>query len=86
MQISKPQIFNNWSVVANGWYIACASQSLAIGQAMSAVLCGQRIVVFRGQDGQVRALNAYCPHLGTDLGNWASGRQLDSLRLSSLGV
>jgi phenylpropionate dioxygenase-like ring-hydroxylating dioxygenase large terminal subunit len=68
MQISKPQIFNNWSVVANGWYIACASQSLAIGQAMSAVLCGQRIVVFRGQDGQVRALNAYCPHLGTDLG------------------
>lgn len=61
-------IFNNWSIVAKGWYIACASRSLPIGRATSLTLCGQRIVLFRGTDGQVRAIAAYCPHLGTDLG------------------
>ncbi len=38
------------------------------GQARSITLCDQRIVIFRGDDHQVRALEAYCPHLGTDLG------------------
>ena len=28
----------------------------------SFTICGQRIAVFRGSDGQVRALDAYCPH------------------------
>lgn len=68
MQTSNQQIFNNWGIVAKGWYIACASSALTTGQAKSVVICGQRIVVFRGQDDQVRALDAYCPHLGTDLG------------------
>ncbi|OLP17093.1 Rieske (2Fe-2S) protein [Leptolyngbya sp. 'hensonii'] len=61
-------IFNNWDVVAQGWYIACASRSLPREQARSVELCGQRLVVFRGVDGRVRALDAYCPHMGTDLG------------------
>jgi phenylpropionate dioxygenase-like ring-hydroxylating dioxygenase large terminal subunit len=62
------QIFNNWNVIAKGWYIACASRAVLIGQAQSLEICGQRIVVFRDADGQVHALDAYCPHLGTDLG------------------
>lgn len=62
------RIFNNWNVVAKGWYIACPSRDLSPGQVKSLELCGQKIVVFRGQDGKVRALDAYCPHLGTDLG------------------
>jgi phenylpropionate dioxygenase-like ring-hydroxylating dioxygenase large terminal subunit len=62
------QIFNNWNVVAKGWYIACPSGELSPGKAQSVEICGQRIVIFRGEDGQVRALDAYCPHLGTDLG------------------
>ncbi|MBD2652724.1 aromatic ring-hydroxylating dioxygenase subunit alpha [Synechocystis sp. FACHB-383] len=61
-------IFNNWQIIAKGWYIVCPSQTLRHGQAKSITLCGQKIVVFRGQDGKVRALHAYCPHLGTDLG------------------
>lgn len=60
-------IFNSWNVVVKGWYIACRS-SLGKGEAKSIDLCGQKIVIFRGEDGIVRALDAYCPHLGTDLG------------------
>jgi len=63
----KISIFNNSDVVAQGWYIICASHDVAMGKAKSFDLCGQRIVVYRGIDGKVRALDAYCPHLGTDL-------------------
>lgn len=62
------QIFNNWNVIAKGWYLACPSHALRPGQVKSLTLCGQRIVLFRGEDQAVRALHAYCPHLGTDLG------------------
>ncbi|BAY21211.1 Rieske [2Fe-2S] domain-containing protein [Calothrix sp. NIES-2100] len=62
------QIFNNWNIVAKGWYIACPSNALSQRQAKSVEICGQKIAIFRGEDGQVRALDAYCPHLGTDLG------------------
>jgi phenylpropionate dioxygenase-like ring-hydroxylating dioxygenase large terminal subunit len=62
------QIFNNWNVVAKGWYIACPSRALPKGKAKSVEVCGQKIAIFRGEDGQVRAMDAYCPHLGTDLG------------------
>ncbi len=62
------QIFNNWNVIAKGWYIACPSRELPDKTAKSLDICGQRIVIFRGEDGKVRALEAYCPHLGTDLG------------------
>lgn len=62
------EIFNNWDVVALGWYVACPSRELLQGKAKSLDICGQKIVVFRGSDGKVRALDAYCPHMGTDLG------------------
>ncbi|OKH37829.1 Rieske (2Fe-2S) protein [[Phormidium ambiguum] IAM M-71] len=62
------QIFNNWNIISKGWYIACASQELTKKQAKSVEICSQKIVLFRGEDGKVRALDAYCPHLGTDLG------------------
>jgi len=61
-------VFNNWDVVAKGWYIALPSSALARGRAQSVDVCGQRLVVWRGQDGRARALDAYCPHMGTDLG------------------
>lgn len=60
--------FNNWNIVTKGWYIACPSQTLPHGKAKSVEICGQKIVIFRGEDGKARALDAYCPHLGTDLG------------------
>jgi phenylpropionate dioxygenase-like ring-hydroxylating dioxygenase large terminal subunit len=62
------QVFNNPNIIAKGWYVACKSNEIPIAQAKSITLCNQRIVLFRGADGTIRALDAYCPHLGTDLG------------------
>ena len=63
----KMKVFNNWDIVAKGWYIVCPSQEIRQYKAKSFLICGQRIVFFRGQDNKIRALDAYCPHLGTDL-------------------
>jgi phenylpropionate dioxygenase-like ring-hydroxylating dioxygenase large terminal subunit len=64
----KMPIFNNWDIVTQGWYIACRIQEIPPGKAKSLTLCGQKIVIFRGEDNKIRALDAFCPHLGTDLG------------------
>ena len=64
----SPTIFNNPQIVAKGWYVVCPSHTIGKKQIQSFDICGQRIAVFRGEDGQVRALEAYCPHMGTDLG------------------
>lgn len=61
------KIFNNWDIVAKGWYIVCPSKEIPQGKAKSFNICGQKIIIFRGEDKQIRALDAYCPHLGTDL-------------------
>lgn len=61
------RVFDNWDVVAVGWYVACTSQELGAQGVRPAVIAGQRVVVYRGQDGAPRALDAYCPHMGTDL-------------------
>jgi nitrite reductase/ring-hydroxylating ferredoxin subunit len=66
--LKKMPIFNNWDIVTKGWYIACSSLEIPQGKAKSLTLCGQKIVIFRGQDNKIRALDAFCPHLGTDLG------------------
>ena len=65
--LTKHPIFANWRVIAKAWYFVAPSRQLADAKVMSFALYGQRIVVFRGQDGIVRALDAFCPHMGADL-------------------
>lgn len=61
-------VFNNWNEVALGWYYALPSGELKKKEVKSLFLCGQELVLFRGEDGVVAALDAYCPHMGTHLG------------------
>lgn len=61
-------IFNNWNEVAFGWYYLFPSHELKNGSVKSAQICGQEVVVYRGSNGVVGALDAYCPHMGTHLG------------------
>jgi cholesterol 7-dehydrogenase len=51
----------------NGWYNVAASKSLKIGQVEEINAFGQKLVMFRGEDGQVGILDVYCPHLQANL-------------------
>jgi phenylpropionate dioxygenase-like ring-hydroxylating dioxygenase large terminal subunit len=65
--VREMPVFNNWKVVARAWYFALRSDELAKGKTKSITLCRQKIALFRGEDGTVRAIDAYCPHMGVDL-------------------
>jgi phenylpropionate dioxygenase-like ring-hydroxylating dioxygenase large terminal subunit len=61
------RIFNNPKVVTESWYPVIASKKLKKLKSFSFKLGSQRLVVFRGEDNVVRALDAFCPHMGADL-------------------
>ncbi|MCS5710325.1 Rieske 2Fe-2S domain-containing protein [Candidatus Berkiella aquae] len=67
-QLREHTVFNNWDVMTEGWYIALKSSDLKKATAKSCLLGKQRIVFFRGDSGSVYALDAFCPHMGVDLG------------------
>lgn len=52
----------------NSWYRVAFSNELPRGGVKSVSAFGRDLVVFRGEDGQLGALDAYCPHLGAHLG------------------
>lgn len=62
-------VFANPDVVTEGWYPLCPSNALGRGASRSFRIAWQRVVAFRGEDGVVRALDAFCPHMGADLAN-----------------
>lgn len=59
--------FNEASRVVEGWYWALRSDALKKGQVKSLNLLGRELAIFRGADGKVVALDAYCPHMGAHL-------------------
>jgi len=67
--LRKTQTFNNPEVITESWYPLCSSKKIRKNQCQSFSILRQRIVIFRGESGQAYALDAYCPHMGADLGN-----------------
>jgi phenylpropionate dioxygenase-like ring-hydroxylating dioxygenase large terminal subunit len=67
--INGHRIFNNPHIVTEGWYPVCRSSELKKKKARSFLIFKQRIALYRTESGIVHALDAFCPHLGTDLGN-----------------
>src|SRR3546814_3723066 len=49
------------------WYPVALSSDLAPGQVIGRDIGDGRIVIYRGEDGAVRAMSAYCKHMGADL-------------------
>lgn len=70
-QVTQPiralPVFNNWDVVANAWYFAFASAELKNGEVKKLLIGTQHLVVFRTEDGDVRCMDGFCPHMGIDL-------------------
>lgn len=62
-------VFNNARVVPEGWYPLGPASQVSVGNVRSYLVAGQRVVVWRGSDGALRCLDAFCPHMGADLGN-----------------
>jgi cholesterol 7-dehydrogenase len=55
---------------AVGWYHLCDSNEIPRGQLKLFYILGREMVAFRGDDehGQVSVVEAYCVHLGANLG------------------
>lgn len=51
-----------------GWFCLGLSRTLAIGELKSIDAFGSKLVMYRGEDGEVNVLDGYCPHMGADLG------------------
>ncbi len=51
-----------------GWFALCYSDELAVGEVKPLRYFERDLVVWRGEDGAPRTLDAYCPHLGAHLG------------------
>ncbi len=50
----------------NAWYVACTPDEIE-GKPLGRMVCGQSIVFYRGPQGQVAALEDFCPHRGAAL-------------------
>ena len=51
-----------------GWFVLCYSDELSVGEVRSLEYFERELVVWRGEDGIPRTLDAYCPHLGAHMG------------------
>ncbi|PSR69298.1 3-ketosteroid-9-alpha-hydroxylase [Nocardia sp. MDA0666] len=52
---------------ARGWHCLGLSKDFADGRPHSIQAFGTKLVVFRGEDGKLNVLDAYCRHMGGDL-------------------
>ena len=63
-------------VFPNGWFSIIASRDVARGQCRSVSMLGEHFAVFRGEDGKAYVLDAYCPHMGANIG--VGGRVIEN--------
>ncbi|XP_077987185.1 cholesterol 7-desaturase nvd-like [Glandiceps talaboti] len=55
-------------VYPNGWFRLLDSWQLKIGEAKHVTVLGEHVVAFRGESGKAFVIDAYCPHMGANLG------------------
>ncbi len=57
-----------YSDFATGWYQIGYSEDLEVGDIQAAHWLNQELVLFRTESGQLKCLDAFCPHMGAHLG------------------
>jgi phenylpropionate dioxygenase-like ring-hydroxylating dioxygenase large terminal subunit len=65
------RLFNNTAAAPEGWYWLLRSGDVPRKRVVATEIFRHRLAVYRGDDGRVAALDAYCPHMGAHL---AEGR------------
>ncbi len=63
----KIKKFGHSDFVPDGWYWLLDSRDVKVNKARPAKFLNQDFVVYRGEDGSVRILDAHCPHMGAHL-------------------
>ncbi len=56
-----------WQHWPQTWYVVARSDQLKSGQVQTGHLAGQQWVLYRTQSGEIRAISAFCPHMGAHL-------------------
>jgi phenylpropionate dioxygenase-like ring-hydroxylating dioxygenase large terminal subunit len=65
--LAQTKIFGQKSAVIESWYWAFKSSDIKRSKVKHLNFLGEELAVYRGDDGVVRAVGAYCPHMGAHL-------------------
>ena len=65
--LTIPRLENGNARYARGWHMVGWSDEFEPGKPVARDYFGMRLAFYRGEDGVVRCLEAFCPHLGADL-------------------
>jgi phenylpropionate dioxygenase-like ring-hydroxylating dioxygenase large terminal subunit len=65
--LRSTEVFNRPEKIIEGWYWVMRSSQLRRGRAKPFDFFGRQLALYRGEDHQVVALDAYCPHMGAHL-------------------
>lgn len=63
----RASVFNLGPGAHECWYPVALSSDVAQGGVIGREVGDGRIVIYRGEDGVIRAMSAYCKHMGADL-------------------
>uniref|UniRef100_A0A1B6E9K0 cholesterol 7-desaturase n=1 Tax=Clastoptera arizonana TaxID=38151 RepID=A0A1B6E9K0_9HEMI len=55
-------------IYPNGWFALAESNDIGLGQVKHVSALGENFAVFRTMKGEIQVLDAYCPHLGANMG------------------
>ena len=69
--VRNGEVFGDFETLVEGWYWVLRSKELKKGKIKPVTMLGRDLIVFRGEDGVARVMDAYCPHMGAHL---AEGR------------
>jgi phenylpropionate dioxygenase-like ring-hydroxylating dioxygenase large terminal subunit len=64
---SQLKKFGNKEHLPEAWFWLVRSSEIKIGKTLPVEFLGKELVVYRGEDGSVRAFDAHCPHMGAHL-------------------
>ena len=73
-QLANPELP---SPFPEGWYFVASRQALQKAKLIQKTWMGENVVVWQDENGRVCVAEAFCPHLGSDLGPAAGGRVCD---------
>jgi phenylpropionate dioxygenase-like ring-hydroxylating dioxygenase large terminal subunit len=67
--LKKMKVFNNEDVIPEGWYcVGRVSDLESNKKILQADIGKQKIIIFRSSKGDLHCLDAFCPHMGLNLG------------------